>query len=98
MRSEAGTLGRIGLTFVIIGALLFSVPLAAAPPGGGGKPPATPADPAIAFVTGFGDVAVMNADGSNRVTVLSGTAVNDISFSPDATLVAVSGVLPPSHA
>ena len=97
MRSEAGTLGRIGLTFVIIGALLFSVPLAAAPPGGGGKPPATPADPAIAFVTGFGDVAVMNADGSNRVTVLSGTAVNDISWSPDATQVALARVFSDSR-
>ena len=38
-------------------------------PGGGGPP--TPADPAIAYITGDFELWVMNADGSNRTHVLT---------------------------
>jgi len=94
MKRRAGVT-RLGLMCALLAGALFVSPLAAAPPGGGGgKPPAPPADPAIAFVSGAGDVTVMNADGSNRVTVLSGTAVNDVSWSPDATHVALARVYP----
>jgi hypothetical protein len=55
-------------------------------PGGGGAPPPPPpgADPATAFRTGSGALAVMNADGSNLTTIANGLySVPFIQWSPD---------------
>jgi dipeptidyl aminopeptidase/acylaminoacyl peptidase len=63
---------------------------------GGGKPPKEepPADPVIAVVTptgrGYNDLVVMNADGSNKVTVLEGYSIDTPSWSPDGTSIAFS--------
>jgi len=84
-------MSRIGLTCALLVVVVLLSPTVAAPPGGGGgKPPATPADPAIAFVSGGDDVVVMNADGTNKATVLSAALVYDLSWSPDAKQLAIT--------
>jgi hypothetical protein len=51
-----------------------------------GKPPATPIDPAIVYVTN-GSLAIANADGTNQKIILSNAGANAPSWSPDGTKI-----------
>ena len=87
------------LSMLAVFALLAFVPLALAEKGGKGKPqppapPPTPVDPAIVYLAGsgdyYGDLMVMNADGSNRVMLLSDSKNlrnSEPSWSPDASQI-----------
>jgi hypothetical protein len=51
------------------------------------KPPATPIDPAIVYVTN-GALAIANADGTNQKIILSnGSSIDSPSWSPDGTKI-----------
>jgi hypothetical protein len=75
---------------------MVSAPKPPDKPGGGGKPPKEEpdADPVIAVVTPMGTggnkLVVMNADGSNRVVVLEGYALDTPSWSTDGGSIAFS--------
>lgn len=63
---------------------LAALSFAGKPGGGGGPPP----DPAIAYVEN-GDLRVMNADGSNKTTIVAGAGIlAQPSWSPDGTRIA----------
>ena len=60
--------------------------------GGGGKPPREPANPVIAFtVGGLGEIKVMDADGGNQKSVVSGGGIRQPSWSPDGRFLAYFG-------
>jgi Tol biopolymer transport system component len=49
----------------------------------GGKPPPEPADPAIAYVIGFAEIWVMDADGGNQTRIHEASAyLRELSWSP----------------
>ncbi len=60
--------------------------------GGGGKPPKGPANPVIAFTAGgLGEIRVMDADGGNQKSVVSGGGIRQPSWSPDGRFLAYFG-------
>lgn len=92
-------LGKLLISIVVVSLLVsMAIPMAAAPKpdkctpwpecrDSGGEEP--PADPVIAF-RNYGTLAVMNADGTNRVQVFSGEGIGGagISWSPGGDAIA----------